>query len=54
MAFNWTHVFSPTAVNELRIGWSQIVLDNPPPGHDGLGDYNATVGIPGGQRDPRA
>jgi outer membrane receptor protein involved in Fe transport len=49
MALNWSHVFSPTAVNDLRIGWSQIVLDNPPQ-DNGLGDYNATVGIPGGQR----
>jgi hypothetical protein len=51
MAFNWSHVFGPTAVNDLRIGWSQIVLDNPPQ-DNGLGDYNATVGIPGGQRVP--
>jgi outer membrane receptor protein involved in Fe transport len=48
-AFNWSRVFSPTAVNDLRIGWSQIVLNNPPQ-DNGLGDYNATVGIPGGQR----
>jgi len=48
-SFNWSRVFSPTAVNDLRIGWSQIVLDNPPQ-DNGLGDYNAIVGIPGGQR----
>ena len=48
-AFNWARVFSATAVNDLRIGWSQIVLDNPPQ-DNGLGDYNAVVGIPGGQR----
>jgi outer membrane receptor protein involved in Fe transport len=52
MAFNWSRVFSSTAVNDLRIGWSQIVLDNPPADVAGIGDYNAVVGIPGGQRVP--
>jgi outer membrane receptor protein involved in Fe transport len=51
LAFNWSRVFGSNAVNDLRIGWSQIVLDNPPQ-DNGLGDYNATVGIPGGQRIP--
>ncbi len=51
IAVNWSRVFSPTMVNELRVGWSQLVLDNPPQ-DNGLGDYNATVAIPGGQRIP--
>ena len=35
LAFNWSRVFSPTAVNELRIGWSQIVARQPSRGHGG-------------------
>jgi hypothetical protein len=51
MAFSWSRVFSATMVNDLRIGWSQTVLDNPPQ-DNGLGAYNAAVGIPGSQRIP--
>jgi hypothetical protein len=50
VAFNWAHVFSPTAVNEFRVGWSHVTIDDPPADVYGIGDYNAVVGIPGGQR----
>jgi len=50
VAFNWSRVFSPTAVNELRVGWSHVTIDDPPADTAGIGDYNSQVGIPGGQR----
>ena len=52
VSFNWSHVFGPTAVNELRVGWNHVTIDDPPADVYGIGDYNATVGIPGGQRIP--
>jgi outer membrane receptor protein involved in Fe transport len=50
IGINWARTFSPSAVNELRIGFSHVTLDNPPADIFGLGNYNETVGIPGGQR----
>jgi hypothetical protein len=52
-ALNWSHVFSPTAVNELRVGFSHVTIDdNPAASTFGLGDYNQALGIPGGQVVP--
>lgn len=48
VALNWTHAFGSTAVNDLRVGFSQVKpteLFNFP----GLGNYNATLGISGSQ-----
>jgi outer membrane receptor protein involved in Fe transport len=53
VAVNYTRTFSPTAVNELRAGYSHVQIDtNPVTQDNGLGDYNAVIGIPGGQRIP--
>jgi hypothetical protein len=53
-AANWSHTFSAAAVNELRVGFSRVTYDNLPNGGGvdtaGIGDYNAVLGIPGGQR----
>ena len=50
VALNYTSTLGPTAVNEVRVGYSHVTLDDNPVVEDfGLGDYNATLGIPGGQ-----
>jgi outer membrane receptor protein involved in Fe transport len=52
VAVNWAHTW-PAAVNELRVGWSHVLIDeNPTANVFGLGDYNQTLGIPGGQVIP--
>jgi outer membrane receptor protein involved in Fe transport len=50
VAVNWSHTFSGTTVNELRVGYSHVTIDdNPGSNVFGLGNYNATLGIGGGQ-----
>jgi len=50
LAVNWAHTFSGSAVNELRVGYSHVTIDEDPGSNVfGLGNYNATLGIPGGQ-----
>jgi outer membrane receptor protein involved in Fe transport len=51
-ALNWTHAFSPTTVNELRFGYSHVTIDDTPVDPGNVGNYNAVVGIPGGQAIP--
>jgi hypothetical protein len=51
-ALNWTHTFGPTKVNELRLGFSHVTIDQTPVDPGGVGDYNQTLGIPGGQLIP--
>src|SRR6185503_20261024 len=46
---NWTHTFSGAAVNELRLGFSRSRNDQVAFDSGGVGDYNQTLGIPGGQ-----
>jgi outer membrane receptor protein involved in Fe transport len=52
VGFNWTHSFNPTTVNELRLGYSHVTIENSPIDSSGLGNYNATLGIAGGQAVP--
>jgi outer membrane receptor protein involved in Fe transport len=53
LAVNWSHMFSGTTVNELRVGYSHVTIDDNPGSNDfGVGDYNARLGIPGGQLLP--
>ena len=56
VAANWSRTFSPSLVNELRIGFSKVTIDDARNGAGldwaGVGDYNAKLGIPGGQRVP--
>jgi hypothetical protein len=53
-AANWSRTFSAAAVNELRLGFSRVTIDDARNGAGldwaGIGDYNAQLGIPGGQR----
>ncbi|HMX30411.1 MAG TPA: carboxypeptidase-like regulatory domain-containing protein, partial [Blastocatellia bacterium] len=49
IALNWTHTFSPTVINEARIGLNRAVFINAGFDWAGIGDANAKFGIPGGQ-----
>jgi hypothetical protein len=55
-AASWSRTFSPTLVNELRFGYSHNTIDDARNGSGldwaGIGNYNATIGIPGTQRVP--
>jgi hypothetical protein len=52
VAANWTHSFGPTTVNEVRVGYSHVSIDDTPVDSGNLGNYNAAIGIPGGQTIP--
>ena len=49
LAVNWSHVFNSSLINEVLVGYNSI--DNITSLNDwgGIGDANATYGIPGGQ-----
>jgi carboxypeptidase family protein len=49
LAFNWTHTMGPTALNELLLGFTRVKFQSTPTDWAGIGNANATVGIPGGQ-----
>jgi hypothetical protein len=49
IALNWTHTFSPTLVNEARVGFNRAVFITDSLDWAGLGNGNATFGIPGTQ-----
>jgi Carboxypeptidase regulatory-like domain/TonB dependent receptor len=52
LAFNWNRTLSTTAVNELLFGFTHVKFQTIPVDWAGIGDANATVGIPGGQAIP--
>jgi len=49
IALNWTHTFSPTVINEARVGLNRAVFINEINDWAGIGNGNAKLGIPGGQ-----
>ena len=49
LALNWNRVFSPALVNEVLLGYNQISAVSNTLDWSGIGDANATLGIPGGQ-----
>ncbi|HEX5083368.1 MAG TPA: TonB-dependent receptor [Blastocatellia bacterium] len=49
IALNWTRTFSPTIVNEARVGLNRAVFIAGTSDWAGIGNANATLGIPGGQ-----
>jgi len=51
-ALNWTRTFSTSALNELLLGFSHVKFHTIPTDWAGIGNANATVGIPGGQPVP--
>jgi hypothetical protein len=48
-AFNWSHIFSPSLMNELILGYNQTAIRTHTIDWAGIGQGNATFGIPGGQ-----
>ena len=52
LAFNWTRTLNPTMLNELLVGYSKVEFETVPVDWAGIGDANATIGIPGGQPIP--
>jgi carboxypeptidase family protein len=52
IALSWTRNFSPTIVNEARIGFNRAVFITGSLDWAGIGDANSQYGIPGGQVVP--
>ena len=52
VALNWTHTFGPSAINELLLGYTKVKFETDSTDWAGIGDANASVGIPGGQAIP--
>ncbi len=52
LAFNWNRTLSRRAVNELLVGFTHVKFQTIPVDWAGIGDANATIGIPGGQPIP--
>ncbi|PYQ12860.1 MAG: hypothetical protein DMF80_18220 [Acidobacteria bacterium] len=48
-ALNWTRTLSASALNELLLGFTRVKFQTIPTDWAGIGNANATVGIPGGQ-----
>jgi hypothetical protein len=48
-AFNWNHIFGSTLVNEALVGYNKINNITSLTDWAGVGNANATYGIPGGQ-----
>lgn len=49
VALNWTHSFSPTLINEARLGFNRALFIVDAVDWAGIGKANQTLGIPGGQ-----
>ena len=49
LAGNWTRTISASALNELTAGFTHVKFQTIPADWAGIGDANATIGIPGGQ-----
>jgi hypothetical protein len=45
---DWTHLFGNNLVNDVRIGWSHIVLDSGNAWASGVGEFGNTLGIGNG------
>jgi hypothetical protein len=52
VALNWTRIISPTIINEARAGMNRAVFINDVFDWAGVGNGNATLGIPGTQAAP--
>jgi hypothetical protein len=49
LAFNWNRTLSPTAINEVLVGFTHVKFQTIPVDWAGIGKANTTVGIPGDQ-----
>ena len=52
VGINWSHVFGPSVINDLVVGYSNTVVTFQTFDWAGLGDANANYGISGGQIVP--
>ncbi len=52
LAFNWSRTLTASTVNELLVGYSKVKFSTVPVDWAGIGDANASIGIPGGQPIP--
>jgi len=52
LAINSSHVFGPTVVNELLVGYNSVLFKNELNDWGGIGNANETFGIAGGQPIP--
>ena len=52
VAFNWARTVSTSTVNEFLVGFSHVKFQTIPTDWAGIGDANASIGIPGGQAIP--
>jgi hypothetical protein len=52
LAFSWTRTVSPSAINELLLGYTRVKFQTGNRDWAGIGNANATIGIPGGQAIP--
>ncbi len=49
LAVNWSHVLNPSLINEVLVGYNSINVITSVNDWGGIGNANATYGIPGGQ-----
>lgn len=49
VAVNWNRTLGATAVNELLVGYTKVKFETTPTDWAGIGNANATIGIPGDQ-----
>jgi hypothetical protein len=49
LAFNWNRTVSATSLNEFLVGYTKVKFETSPSDWAGIGNANASVGIPGGQ-----
>jgi hypothetical protein len=52
VAFNWNRTLSTTTLNEFLFGFTHVKFQTIPVDWAGIGDANATIGIPGDQKIP--
>jgi hypothetical protein len=52
LAFNWTRTLTSSMLNEALVGFSHVKFETIPADWAGIGEANASVGIPGGQPIP--
>ncbi len=52
LAYNWTRTISQNSLNELLLGFTHVKFATDPHDWAGIGDANASVGVPGGQPIP--
>ena len=52
LAFNWTRTLSTSTLNEMLVGFTRVKFETIPTDWAGIGNANASIGIPGEQTIP--